>query len=171
MTHDPAVEDRARDYAALKHDGQLYGTLPYTVHLTAVRQVLADFGAEPAVCVAAWLHDVLEDTDADRAELEAMFGDHVVDLVWAVTGEGRTRRERVASMHRKVVAAGPLAAELKLADRIANVEACVAAGTAKAGLLGTYRSEQPGLEAACMAAGLSRRGRRLLARLLMAFGQ
>ena len=171
MTTDPTAEDRARDYATLKHEGQRYGDRPYTVHLIAVHQVAIDFGADLPVRVAAWLHDVIEDTDADRAELEAMFGDEVAALVWAVTGEGSTRAERVASMHRKVADAGALAAQLKLADRIANVEASVVGGTATASLLAMYRREQQGLESALWRAGLDRRGRRMLLCLQAALGK
>lgn len=119
------AESLARDYAAGLHADQKYGDQPYTAHLLAVRQVLADFGVEDGpLAVAAWLHDVLEDTDATREELARVFGDDVATLVEAVTGRGKNRRERNRDMYQKVRHCPLLAAAmLKVADRIANVEA------------------------------------------------
>ncbi len=43
-------------------------------------------------------------------------------MVWAVTAEGDLRAEKMAAIYRKI-AAEPDAALVKLADRLANVEA------------------------------------------------
>lgn len=115
-------EPTARSYAEVAHGDQKYGEHPYSKHLAAVRAVLADFGYGGELGVAAWLHDVLEDTDVTRDELESKFGSNVTELVWAVTGIGSSRPERNEDMYGKV-ARYPSAVVLKLADRIANVEA------------------------------------------------
>ncbi|WP_051178330.1 HD domain-containing protein [Nocardia concava] len=120
------IEGIARSYAEAAHGDQKYGGQPYVVHLTAVRAVLADFGIEGDFGVAAWLHDVLEDTDVTKTELEAAFGETVTELVWAVTGIGENRQERNGEIYRKI-GLYPSAVIVKLADRIANVEA--SAGT------------------------------------------
>jgi len=53
-----------------------------------------------------------------------MFGPDVAGLVDAVTDEpGPNRRARKAATYQKIREAGHLAVRLKLADRIANVEA------------------------------------------------
>lgn len=71
---------------------------------------------------AGWLHDALEDTQLTYGALSNQLGKRVADLVWAVTGEGSDRKERNGSIYRKIMQ-NPEAATLKLADRIANVEA------------------------------------------------
>jgi (p)ppGpp synthase/HD superfamily hydrolase len=113
---------RAREFALRAHGGQLYGTRPYIEHLAEVVSVLEDFGFSGDYLSAGWLHDVIEDTDATVAEVEAEFGDRVAKLVWAVTGGG-DRASHVESIYDKI-AAFPEAAAVKLADRIANIEAC-----------------------------------------------
>jgi (p)ppGpp synthase/HD superfamily hydrolase len=115
-------EDEARAFAEIAHEGQKYGDHPYVVHLAQVRAVLADFGYAGSLGIAAWLHDVVEDTAVKRDEVAVRFGQEVGDLVWAVTGEGADRKERNATAYAKIRSL-PAAVILKLADRIANVEA------------------------------------------------
>ena len=124
------------------HGNQPYGQAPYVTHLAAVRGALAEFGHGGDLLVAAWLHDVLEDTLTPRAELAAAFGPSVEALVWAVTGVGEERAERNRSAYAKIRAL-PLAATLKLADRLANVRACLRDNPEK---LAKYRAEMPGFE-------------------------
>jgi (p)ppGpp synthase/HD superfamily hydrolase len=136
----------AEQTARTAHANQKYGDgagAYADAHLGAVVAVLADFGFVDATWNAAgWLHDALEDTPMTAAEVRQAFGPEVADLVWAVTGEGADRNERNQSIYRKI-AATPKAATLKLADRIANVEA--SAGTR---FLAKYKNEQPEFEKA-----------------------
>ncbi len=118
---DPRETD-ARVFAESAHGTKKYGDAPYVTHLTQVRAVLADFGYGGALGVAAWLHDAVEDTPVSKDEIETRFGADVAELVWAVTGEGADRKERNATAYAKIRAL-PAAVILKLADRIANVEA------------------------------------------------
>lgn len=117
----------ARFYAATKHVHQQYsGGLPYTHHLAAVEQVLRRFGYdydEELLC-AAWLHDVVEDTDTKIKEITELFGEGIASLVDAVTNEApeQPRKVRSALTYPKIRKAGYRATRLKLADRIANVE-------------------------------------------------
>lgn len=115
------------------HENQKYGTDPYKTHLLAVIQVLERFGYKvcesnfnPQIAnllVAAWLHDVLEDTVLTKAHLVYDFGEAVTDLVWRVTDEpGKSRKEKKQATYPKIKS-DPWAVVLKLADRIANVEA------------------------------------------------
>lgn len=119
--------EAARNFAAEKHaaKGQLYGDSPYVVHLDAVVAVLKSFGvSDQTLLAAAYLHDVVEDCGVTTAEVEAEFGAGVGELVWAVTNEpGKNRKERAQRTYPKI-ASTPGATQLKLADRIANVEAC-----------------------------------------------
>jgi len=113
----------ARFYATVKHAGQPYGVLPYTHHLAAVEGVLKRFGyIEEHLLVAAWLHDVVEDTGTKLKEVAEMFGDAVANLVGAVTNEpGDNRKVRAALTYPKIRSVNN-GVTLKLADRIANVE-------------------------------------------------
>jgi guanosine-3',5'-bis(diphosphate) 3'-pyrophosphohydrolase len=126
--------EQAKLFATQKHvldNHQLYGNLlPYTHHLAAVEAVLIRYGFDDETMRAsAWLHDVIEDT-RDRSnevklrDIEEIFGDDIAVLVGAVTSEpGENRKVRNALTYPKIRAAGTLAVALKLADRIANVEA------------------------------------------------
>ncbi len=115
------MED-ARAFAVAAHGDQRYGGEPYETHLAAVVRVLGDFGYGEAYRQAGWLHDVVEDTAVPLAEIGARFGDEVAAMVDAVTGLGATRQERNARIYAGLRAC-PAAAAVKLADRIANVEA------------------------------------------------
>ncbi len=113
----------AKFFAMVKHGGQTYGGLPYTHHLAAVESVLRRFHCvDEDLLVAAWLHDVVEDTGTKIKEIAEMFGDRVAALVGAVTNEqGENRKVRAALTYPKTRSV-PGAVCLKLADRIANVE-------------------------------------------------
>lgn len=126
------------------HKHQMYGVLPYTHHLQAVDDVLKKYGPlEPGyerwlgevdetgsslypgandMRTAAWLHDIVEDTDIKLRDIEENFGLQVAKLVGAVTSEeGPSRKVRNALTYPKIRDAGRCAVRLKLADRIANV--------------------------------------------------
>lgn len=112
---------RARDYAMQMHGGQLYGERPYVFHLDAVAQLTFEYGLSPKFTIAAYIHDVLEDTSATPLELTVLFGREVSDMVYAVTGEGDSREAQRTSTVQKLKLRPGFAA-LKLMDRIANVE-------------------------------------------------
>lgn len=149
-------EQEARRFAADRHAGQQYGSQPYLVHLEDVRWVLASFGYGGVFGVAAWLHDVLEDTRTAHVEVAQCFGYEVYLLVWAVTGVGKSRTDRLQSACKKI-RQNPPAAILKLADRIANVEA----SRNRPEKLALYRSERVSFEAALAGLGDERMWRRL----------
>jgi (p)ppGpp synthase/HD superfamily hydrolase len=137
-------EAEAIAFAVERHGDQRYGDLPYVVHLAAVRAVLADAEIGGDFIVAAWLHDVVEDTPTTKAEVAERFGESVAELVWAVTGVGCDRKARNADAYAKMQAL-PAAATLKLADRIANVEASLRSSPEN---LAKYRAEWPAFSAA-----------------------
>lgn len=129
----------AREFAVSAHGDQKYGDQPYWVHLDEVAALAEHLRAPLAVQVAAFLHDILEDTDTSEEELRAAFGEEVTSLVVAVTKiPGLLRKEGLRKNLNKVYSAGPNARLLKLCDRIANVRACKANNP---GLFDMYRRE------------------------------
>lgn len=137
--------ERAKTYAEKAHKGQNYGPSekPYTYHLEKVVGVLRRFGIEDMdILSAGWLHDILEDTETTFENLMDEFGSRVATLVDAVTdGPGPTRTQRKLRPYR-LIPLCPGALELKLADRIANLEASLDEGHTR--LLERYAKEHVG---------------------------
>lgn len=130
----------ARKFAEKKHAGQMYGDKPYTYHLEEVYKVASRYRLLVYICMAAWLHDVLEDTNVSPIELRVFFGHPVASLVEAVTDEpGKNRSERAKKTWPKI-RMEQRAVALKLCDRIANVKAC-RDGIGNVKLLEMYRKE------------------------------
>ena len=77
----------AYDFSAAAHEGQKRQTgEPYFIHPCAVVNILVDLGFDDvSTLVAAFLHDVLEDTPVTSDELEQKFGKEVLELVEGVT--------------------------------------------------------------------------------------
>lgn len=116
---------RAREFALERHADQQYAGRPYAYHLERVAQVLTRFGYEgPAYQMAAWLHDVVEDTPTTIDEVRDLFGRSVSDLVWSVTGIGPNRKTRNADIYRKL-GEYVFGIPLKVADRIVNHDASI----------------------------------------------
>lgn len=119
------IVEQAREFARLAHAGQVYGAGAFfEFHLVRVVATLERFGEEdPAVLAAGWLHDVLEDTATSVDILLPEFGGEISDLVVRLTDEREgSRRERQERTHARI-RGKQKAVRVKLADRIANVEA------------------------------------------------
>jgi GTP pyrophosphokinase len=79
----------AYNFAALKHAGQkrLSGE-DYINHPLEVAGILADLDLDDNTIAAALLHDVIEDTDATKEDIEKVFGTKIAELVDGVTRLG-----------------------------------------------------------------------------------
>lgn len=103
---------------------------PYLEHLLEALEVLVRGAGEtdPDVLAAVLLHDVVEDTPATVADVEAEFGPRVAELVDWVTkppagGAGRQAKRAAKSAYlRRLRDAPPDAVRVKLADRVSNVQ-------------------------------------------------
>lgn len=88
---------------------------PYIEHVEKVVNQLAENNDAK---IAAWLHDVLEDTDMTRNELkQAGISESVVDVVELLT----KRREQNYNEYIEQVKTSDLAIKVKKADIIANL--------------------------------------------------
>lgn len=73
-------------YASKKHGNQKRKSgEPYITHPFAVAETLMGLGMDADTICAGLLHDTLEDTDASREEIEALFGKEVGIMVEGVT--------------------------------------------------------------------------------------
>ncbi len=111
------------------HEGQYrISQEPYIVHPVQVAKILVDLKLDKDTIIAAFLHDVLEDTDTTASEMEAKFGKDVVNLVQGVTKLGKfqfkSKEERQAENFRRMfiaMAQDIRVVVLKLADRLHNM--------------------------------------------------
>ena len=118
---------RAASFAAAKHRDQRRKdpeASPYINHPIALAEVLSTLGgvSDPTVIAAALLHDTIEDTDTDAAELIGMFGADVAGIVCEVTDDkvlAKAERKRLQVEHAPRLTDG--ARLVKLADKICNL--------------------------------------------------
>jgi len=133
---------RATELVRVKFEDKRYGDQEYLYHLFAVLQLVIPRTPhqDDEIRAAAILHDIIEDTDVTREDLERDFGPRVARIVWGVTdGEGKTRRERHQAVYQKLQADDD-ALLVKLCDRYANVSHC---WKTQSPLLFMYHREYP----------------------------
>ncbi len=128
---DAAVErsDLVRDAletARRVHAGQLRRGSdghPYIDHPVAVAEILIKHRHPDEVVAAGLLHDVVEKSEIEVAELRERFGDVVADLVEALTEDEAIAdyEERKEEHRRRVAAADPAALAIFAADKLTNV--------------------------------------------------
>lgn len=131
---DPSVEDIAyieKAYALSKkaHEGQArYSGEPYFIHPSAAAKILAEYGMDAVTIAAGLLHDVIEDAQVSRKDIEREFGKDLLFIVDGVTKLGTHKyhgAERHAeSLRRLLVATASDIRVLivKLADRYHNMQ-------------------------------------------------
>lgn len=122
------LEAMARSFAQCRHSaaGQTrkYTVEPYINHPAAVVDLVRGVAHTPQMLAAAWLHDVVEDTDTKLDELRQKFGHEVACLVGMLTdvstpNDGnRAARKAIDRSH--TAKASPAAKTIKLADVIDN---------------------------------------------------
>jgi (p)ppGpp synthase/HD superfamily hydrolase len=90
-------------------------------HPLAVAELLCEIGCDEEVVAAALLHDVIEDTTTDPAELEDRFGPEVAGLVEAMTEDERIEPyEARKAEHRTRVSRDRNVAAIYAADKLAR---------------------------------------------------
>lgn len=119
----------AYEYAEKKHFGQkrISGD-DYILHPLNVALILTEISADAPCLAAALLHDTIEDSDATKEEIEALFGPEVALLVDGVTKINKINftsdSEASAAYQRKILVG--LSEDvrviiIKLADRLHNM--------------------------------------------------
>ena len=124
------VIQSAAIFAEEAHKGQTrrYTGDPYIVHPMRVAGMLTMHpDANEDIIAAAWLHDVVEDTDVTIEQILERFGYRVADLVQSVTKpdtpeyNALPRHERKRIINQRLEHAPRGAKMIKLADRIDNL--------------------------------------------------
>jgi len=120
---------RAYALARDAHEGQTrHSGEPYITHPLAVAGIVLDMQLDHVSVMGALLHDVVEDTDVQRADLVEAFGEtvaHVVDGLSKLSHlEARSKEEAQAESFRKMLLA--MVSDIrviliKLADRLHNM--------------------------------------------------
>ena len=119
----------AYNFADLKHKGQFRKSGEgYIVHPLNVALILTTIYSDTQTIMAGILHDVLEDCDCDRDEMEEKFGKEVTNLVYGVTKLGRinfsTENEYLIEYYKKIIVGMSEDVRViivKLADRLHNM--------------------------------------------------
>ena len=163
--HPLQVFTAAYDFAKSAHGHQRrkYTGLPYIHHPQAVASIVQGVVRPDQwdAVVAAYLHDVVEDTSVSFGNIEDKFGPEVTNLVFWMTDVSRAKhgnralRKRLDRMH--IASAPALAQTIKLADLIDNTESIVEYDRnfakvylrEKAALLDVMRLGDPGLYIRC----------------------
>ncbi len=128
---EPQLEALRQSYVVARdaHEGQTRSSgEPYIIHPVAVARILAEMRLDIETLQAALLHDVIEDTEVTKEELESQFGTTVAELVDGVSKldklKFRDRKEAQAENFRKMVLAMVQDIRvilIKLADRTHNM--------------------------------------------------
>lgn len=114
--------ERALKFATKKHEGQYRkGGEPYITHPIAVSNILKEKGYGIEYQITALFHDLLEDTDATREEIETLGGKEVLKAVELLTKYEDYQMEEYVSNIRK----NPIAFAVKGADRLHNLLSAV----------------------------------------------
>jgi (p)ppGpp synthase/HD superfamily hydrolase len=115
----------AIQFASERHSGQRRHAdeAPFVLHPIEAASLLERSDYPDNVVAAAVLHDVLEDTDVERQELEARFGADVADLVATVSDDPSIQdtEEQKADVRERVRRAGGYAAAVYAADKTSKV--------------------------------------------------
>jgi myo-inositol-1(or 4)-monophosphatase len=132
---DMDVVSRAICFAAGAHCGAVRkGTkLPYILHPVEAAAIAASITDDMEVIAAAALHDVIEDTDVEAAQIQAEFGARVRKLVEGESENKRpelpaaatwkTRKSETVEYLRS--AASNDERIIALADKLSNIRACL----------------------------------------------
>jgi GTP diphosphokinase / guanosine-3',5'-bis(diphosphate) 3'-diphosphatase len=133
LRYDPSANEallnRAYVYAMKAHGNQVrHSGDPYFSHPLEVAAILTELKLDDATIATALLHDVIEDTDVTRAEIDQKFGEEIGALVEGLTKIKKldliTKKAEQAENFRKLLIA--ISSDIrvlliKLADRLHNM--------------------------------------------------
>lgn len=115
------------------HEGQMYGSNPYSYHLEMVYEIASEWislaaepkGAQNMVFAIVLCHDLMEDCRFTYNDIIELTGEkEIAENVRALTSDirGRNRDERMSDEVYRDIQKNTWATFVKLCDRIANVK-------------------------------------------------
>ena len=121
----PRLLEEAYEVAAEAHHGARRRNSTNIDHPAEVGRLLHDAGYDDEVVAAALLHDVIEDTETDLAEVGDRFGPRVAELVCVMTEDAsiESYEERKAEHRARVSDHSTRAAAIYAADKLAKTRA------------------------------------------------
>jgi len=119
---------KAKQFATYYHRDQVrkFSNEPYVLHSEQVANLVELLGnGSDEMIAAAWLHDVVEDTEVTEEYVREEFGDKVADLVVELTKttsstDGTSREQRHQIEVERLSKVSIEAKTIKLADIISN---------------------------------------------------
>lgn len=167
----------AREFAVAAHGDQKYGDEPYVSHLDDVATLclhhLQMIGVMESVgdktmqfrplivdcLVAAYLHDVLEDTEKTEGDISLAFGPEAAHVAASLSDPpGKNRKERKMMLHARLESVdertsyGSVVLAVKAMDRLANLRKCRDGGNTS--LLEMYQKEALAFRKAVFRSGM-----------------
>lgn len=126
MKNDENKYNSALSFATAKHDGQFrIGGEPYISHPVAVSEYVNEWGCGIDYRITALFHDLLEDTDATKEEIQELGGEKVLEAVKLLTKQkGYVMAEYVGNIRKNEIAR-----VVKAADRLHNLRCATVADT------------------------------------------
>lgn len=132
-----SIVQRAKEFAINAHGNQKYGKMPYEYHLQQVVSKLImwrDFNAFPItdeMIAAAWLHDVIEDTEVTHMQLYHLFDDEITMTCYLLNKDNCLPAKFDYGTYISKIKVDNSARLVKMADTLANLEASLMGGEIK----------------------------------------
>jgi (p)ppGpp synthase/HD superfamily hydrolase len=117
--------ETARKFAVDAHKGQMYGiNRPYIYHLDKVVEILKPYGN--TAVILGYLHDVIEDTDKTKDDVNRVFGKFISECVYKLSDPPGFARDVKKLLKNKelsrIKGEYEIVLIVKAADRLANLE-------------------------------------------------
>ena len=120
---------KAKEFASHAHRNHVRNDeakTPYVHHLVEVADLVKESGGTYQEIAAAWLHDIIEDTQTTIEDVRREFGDEIAEIVAGVTDLpewlGLSLQERKAKQAARVSKESNSIKRIKLADQTSNVQ-------------------------------------------------
>lgn len=124
----PNIIEKARALAEQKHGSEYIpgeARTPMLEHVTEVVELVLQYGGTDAMVAAAWLHDVVEDTDVTLEQVGEWFGSEVQALVDGLTDppdfEAMPLKDRKQLQADRIRSLDEQVRLVKLCDQLSNV--------------------------------------------------
>ena len=127
-TSNNEVVQVAKEFATKAHSGQFSRNAakdPFIYHPRRVVELIEKSGGTTEEIAAAWLHDVVEDTDVTLEQIEKRFGEVIAEIVDGLTDPphfaGNSTKIRKAWQAERVTNKSASVKRVKIADQTVNI--------------------------------------------------